>query len=64
MPRSIRFGLSFCGAFTLLIAASSMTAQTSFQPSFQSSILSVPCAYQIIIGDFNGDKVPDIAAWC
>jgi hypothetical protein len=64
MPRSICFGLSFWWMFTLLTAASSLAAQTSFQPSFQSSVLSVPCAYQIIVGDFNGDKVPDIAAWC
>jgi uncharacterized protein (TIGR03437 family) len=64
MRRSIGLGLSFSWIFTLLTAASSLTAQTSFQPSFQSSILSVPCAYQIIVGDFNGDKVPDIAAWC
>src|SRR5271170_626598 len=64
MPRSISFGLSLGLVFTLLTATPSLTAQTSFQPSFQTSILSVPCAYQIIIGDFNGDQVPDVAAWC
>src|ERR1700693_3489068 len=64
MARSICSGLTFWWVFTLLTSATSLTAQTSFQPSFQSSILSVPCAYQIIIGDFNSYKVPDIAAWC
>jgi len=64
MLRSIRFGLNFRWVFPLLTAPLSLTAQTSFQPSFQTSILSVPCAYQIIVGDFNGDKVPDVAAWC
>ena len=64
MPQSIRFGLCFWPVFALLITAPSLKAQTSFAPSFQSSILSVPCAYQILTGDFNGDKIPDVAAWC